>query len=643
MARQLFRRFQLQSAFIWVLVAALFMGLMVSPLEVQAQTTKQSTVSEPAPASSANANTAPKRRALLIGNNLYQHQSLDKLPNASRDADAMADALKAAGFITTVRKDLSHGNMVTALEQFIATINSGDEVVVFFSGHGIQVPQAGAYLLPVDISITTVKSLQQTATELEPLMKEIADSKAGFSMLIIDACRNDPFAAATKSPEKGIYTPQPPKGQVVVLAAGRNQKALENLGTNDKDPNGVFTREFIKRMKIPGLEITALMKEVQASVEDLASSIGHQQRPGFVSEARGNFYFFGPTAVQITAAAASTASSVELVFWASAERLNTITAYQNYLNKYPKGEFVTIAQTAIEGLRAAQTAASAGAAAQRPVVAAPPAAAAPQPAPAPQPVPIIVAAPVPTAPQRGQTLKDCADCPEMVIIPAGSFMMGSPESEVSRDSDEGPQRNITLKSFAMGKTEVTQGQWKAIMGSNPSRFQDCGDDCPVESVSWNDAQEYIKKLNAKTGKTYSLPSESQWEYAARGGTTTAFHTGNTITPEQANFNGDYTYNGSAKGVYRGKTIKVGSLNSPNKYGLHDMHGNVREWVQDCYVDKYGEQPVDGSAHDVTNCQRRVRRGGSWVSSPQYLRSALRNGNTPDSRNDNIGFRLARTL
>jgi formylglycine-generating enzyme required for sulfatase activity len=261
------------------------------------------------------------------------------------------------------------------------------------------------------------------------------------------------------------------------------------------------------------------------------------------------------------------------------------------------------------------------------------------PAPKPQakPAPPPKTAPVPVPSYRtGQIVKDCADCPDMVVIPAGSFTMGSPDNEKGRNADEGPQRNVNLKSFAIGKTEVTQGQWKAIMGNNPSFFMNCGDDCAVEQVSWDDAQEYIKKLNAMTGKAYSLPSEAQWEYAARAGTTTAFHTGNTITTKQANFHSNTL-----------TTIKVASLNSPNAFGLHDMHGNVWEWTQDVWHDNYTGAPTDGSAWlDGGNQKQRVRRGGSWINTfPDNLRSASRFRSSPDDRDNGyvIGFRLAMTL
>jgi formylglycine-generating enzyme required for sulfatase activity len=223
-------------------------------------------------------------------------------------------------------------------------------------------------------------------------------------------------------------------------------------------------------------------------------------------------------------------------------------------------------------------------------------------------------------------------------------MMGSSISEPDRNANEGMVHRVTIGyDLAVGKFEVTQGQWKAVMGSNPSHFKDCGDNCPVENVSWNDAQDYLKKLNARAGQRYRLLSEAEWEYAARAGTTTPFHTGETITPQQANFDGNSTYNGSAKGTYRQKTVAAGSF-APNGFGLHDMHGNVWEWVQDLYHENYTGAPVDGSAWESGgDASRRVLRGGSWYSFPRYWRSAVRSRSTPDSRDGIAGFRIARTF
>ncbi len=227
---------------------------------------------------------------------------------------------------------------------------------------------------------------------------------------------------------------------------------------------------------------------------------------------------------------------------------------------------------------------------------------------------------------------------EIVQIPGGKFLMGSPAGEKERQSDEGPQHPVTVPGFFMGKYEVTQAQYQAIMGNNPSEFK--GEKRPVEKVSWNDAVEFCKRLSQKTGRTYRLPSEAEWEYAARAGTTTPFYFGETITTDLANYDGTKTYASGPKGQYRQQTTNVGSF-PPNAFGLYDMHGLVWEWCQDDWHDNYQGTPTDGSAwltSGSTNVQK-LLRGGSWSIDPGNCRSAVRVGNYPDLRDDDLGFRV----
>jgi formylglycine-generating enzyme required for sulfatase activity len=225
---------------------------------------------------------------------------------------------------------------------------------------------------------------------------------------------------------------------------------------------------------------------------------------------------------------------------------------------------------------------------------------------------------------------DCSYCPEMVVIPPGNFDMGSPATETGRSDDEGPVHRVSVKKFALGKTEVTQGQWKAIMGSNPSRFSNCGDDCPVEQVSWSDAQEYIRKLNAKTGKQYRLPSEAEWEYACRAGGRQQYCGSDNLDSV-----GWYNQNSSSSTHPAGRK-------QANAFGLYDMTGNVWEWVEDSYHDSYNGARANGSAW-VGDGAQRVLRGGAWFSNPQLVRAAYRFGVVTPSRNNGYGIRLARTL
>ncbi|MCP4695769.1 MAG: SUMF1/EgtB/PvdO family nonheme iron enzyme [Gammaproteobacteria bacterium] len=227
---------------------------------------------------------------------------------------------------------------------------------------------------------------------------------------------------------------------------------------------------------------------------------------------------------------------------------------------------------------------------------------------------------------------------EFLRIKKGCFQMGSPPEEKHGEDNEKLHR-VCVDGFWMGKYEVTQAQWKQLMGDNPSNFK--GENLPVEQVSWIDAQKFVEKLNQRnTGAVYRLPAEAEWEYAARAGTSTPFHTGECISTDQANYDGDYAYGNCPKGgVDRQKTIAVGSLAS-NDFGLYDMHGNVWEWTCSEYEENYNGEESRCSSKNHANGLR-VLRGGSWYSLPRDVRAAYRDRNTPDYRDYNLGFRLAR--
>lgn len=229
--------------------------------------------------------------------------------------------------------------------------------------------------------------------------------------------------------------------------------------------------------------------------------------------------------------------------------------------------------------------------------------------------------------ELGRYFRDCDTCPEMLPIPAGEFDMGS-----NNDDTEKPVHRVRVSAFAMGRTEVTQGQWQTIMGNNPSKFVGC-DDCPVEFPSWDDAQEFIRKLNASTGKTYRLPSEAEWEYSCRAGGLNTYCGGESVDT--------LAWHGDNSG---GKPHQVGRKPA-NAFGLHDMSGNVTEYVEDCWHNSYRDAPSDGSAW-TSRCtdNRRVRRGGSVRYATSVARATAREPIKPDTRNYfSSGFRLAQTL
>ena len=244
---------------------------------------------------------------------------------------------------------------------------------------------------------------------------------------------------------------------------------------------------------------------------------------------------------------------------------------------------------------------------------------------------------------------------DMVRVPSGIFLMGSLEDELDRQDTEGPQHEVNVTTFFMGRYPITQAHWKAVvelsqvdieLNPDPASFK--GDSHPVENVSWNDAVEFCARLSTYTNREYRLPTEAEWEYACRAGTETPFCFGETITTDLANYQGvgdeslgwSGVYGKGPQGEYRGKTTPVDYFGIANAFGLCDMHGNVLEWCQDHWHNSYMGAPTDETAWLTENKQAdRVLRGGSWMSYPKLCRSASRNRNMPTLRNNSFGFRV----
>ncbi|MEO1352272.1 MAG: formylglycine-generating enzyme family protein [Cyanobacteria bacterium J06635_15] len=236
---------------------------------------------------------------------------------------------------------------------------------------------------------------------------------------------------------------------------------------------------------------------------------------------------------------------------------------------------------------------------------------------------------------------------DMLLIRGGTFTMGSPENEPDREDDEGPQHDVTVPTFFMGRYPITQAQWRVVaempevnreLDIDLSNFK--GSNRPVERVSWYEAMEFCDRLAHHSGRPYRLPSEAEWEYACRAGTKTPFSFGKTLTTELANYNGNYTYNGGPEGEYRKETTSVNHFGIANAWGLCDMHGNVYEWCLDHWHGSYENAPEDGSAWLTEDKDAsRVRRGGSWYNNPRHCQSASRSSGNPENRHDNVGFRV----
>ena len=576
-----------------------------------------------------------QRLALVIGNDAYQ--KIPALRNARADARAMAQALQQTGFEVILRLDQTERQLRESVRNFKARLNGGSEAVFYFAGHGVQLGSAN-YLLPVDVAGDNEDQVKDDAMPLQRVLDDLADQKVRFSLAIVDACRNNPFRTAGRAiGGRGLAPTNPATGQMVLYSAGAGQTALDRLTDSDRDPNGLFTRVLLKEMQRPGVSVDRVLRNVRDEVVRMAKSVGHEQVPALYDQAIGEFYFRAGTAV--ASAAAATAAiptdpgANDRVFWESVKDSKNVDELKAYLEQFANGQFVALARTRLRALEQS---------APRPP-AAQVASAAPSTATTQQAAPAGSLASM----ARGTVFRDCADCPEMVVIPPGSFTMGSPASEPLRESDEGPQHTVTIaRPFAAGKFEVTFDEWDACVreGGCSHRPGDQGwgrGKRPVINVSWQDAKAYTEWLSRKSRKTYRLLSEAQWEYVARAGTTTAFSFGASITPQQANYNTSVSYVGSPVAITPRGTVPVGGYPA-NAFGLHDVHGNVWEWTEDCWNGSYAGAPTDGSAWASGDCSQRVLRGGSWISNPQLLLSANRYLASASLRLSDIGFRVSRT-
>ncbi|MDH4188762.1 MAG: SUMF1/EgtB/PvdO family nonheme iron enzyme [Betaproteobacteria bacterium] len=581
------------------------------------------------------------RVALVIGNDRYQ--GVAPLERAAADAKAVGAELGRYGFRVLSHANLNRREMNRAIGEFVEAVGGGGVGVLFFAGHGVQIGGAN-FLLPIDIQAKSQDDIADEAIELGRVMERLAQARAKFTLLVVDACRDNPLpkaAGRSLGGSRGLTIPQAPDGLMVVYSAGINEQALDRLSPEDRDPNGLFTREFVKQLRVPGMRVDEMVRRLRTSVREKARSVGHTQNPAIYDQSSGDFYFSAPPvqAARGERAAGDASSANERVFWDSIKDSRNPEELRAYLSQYPNGVFVLLAQARIKSLQSSQVAvASPGTDAARGAT---------------------LAAMTP-----GSVFRDCEGCPQMVVIPAGSFVMGSPDAEAGHMQREGPWHPVIFaRQFAAGRYEVTRAQFARFVqesghtvaadgcyvwtGSDvnhdPSRdwrnpgFSQTEND-PVVCVSWGDAKAYADWLARKTGKNYRLLTEAEWEYAARGGTSAPFATGARIAPAQANFRSIESYSDNASAPHRGKTVAAGSY-APNSFGLYDVHGNAWEWTEDCWNENYRGAPADGGAWSSGVCMLRVLRGGSWNSSPDHLRSAFRHFSA--LRADTYGFRVAR--
>lgn len=541
---------------------------------------------------------AEKRVALVIGNNDYS--SLPDLNNAKKDATDMARKLKGLGFEVVLKTNAGRRDMYRAIDEFARMLSGGDTALVFYAGHGIQADGKN-YLIPANADVETEADLEPEALTSKRFLTAMSDAGVGLSMMILDACRDNPLPKRKRSAARGlavVSVPQGASGTAVLYSAGPGQTAEDG----DIGGNGVFTGALLKALDKPGLTIEQVFKE---TVKAVSRKTNKRQKPWINASLSGNFYFKSRTAQTPTVStpAPTVAVDKEAMFWDTIKHSTDAADFEAYLEQYPKGAFAALARVKVKKYEKQQVA--------------------------------VVTPSGRKAVQYtvGNTLRDCLDCPEMVVIPAGSFRMGNLGG--GGDDDEKPVHTVTIpKPFAIGKFEVTQDEWRSIMGSNPSFFK--GGRNPVGDISWQDAKQYVRKLSAKTGKEYRLLSEAEWEYMARAGSSTKYPWGDDMGSGKAVCNGcgsRWDNKGSAP---------VGSF-QPNAFGVYDTVGNVWEWVEDCWNENYKGAPNNGEPWTGGNCSKRVLRSGDHDSDPREVRSINRNRDASDNEYYLYGVRVARTL
>jgi formylglycine-generating enzyme required for sulfatase activity/uncharacterized caspase-like protein len=586
--------------------------------------------------------SAQKRVALVIGNSGYQHTS--QLENPKNDATDMVAALKKVGFQVVEGFDLDKTVFERKVRDFSVALRGAEVGVFFYAGHGLQVAGAN-YLVPIDAKAETADALDWEMVRLD-LVHRTMERATTTNIIFLDACRNNPLARnlaramGTRSAEigRGLAPVESGVGTLISFSTQPGNVALDGTGRNSP-----FAGALVKRIPTFGEDLSALLIDVR---NDVRKATQNAQIPWEHSALTGRFYFNQPKVVASSPAGPSRLSEAAEA-WNAAERTTSITALEAFITRFKDTFYADLARARIEELKKQQLAA----------------ASTPSLSKSPPDEPSRPAAVVLPAPCHGiETLvasekrclkpkegfRDCPGCPEMVVIPAGEFVMGS--NVGYSGSNDTPSHNVSItRPFAAGKFEVTFAEWDACVSAGgcahkPSDWGWGRENKPVIDVSWEDiTREFLPWLSRKTSRPYRLLTEAEWEYAARGVTTasafvTKYYWGDDIGKNLANCDGCGSQ-WDKKG-----TAPVGSF-TPNVFGLHDTHGNVEEWVEDCWHENYKGAPADGSGWtgDCLPISARMVRGGAWNSIPISLNTVRRERYAPSLRRNKLGFRIARTL
>jgi len=641
-----------------------------------------------------------KNWAICIGINDYNPRNFTPLKYARQDAERVSTFFREMNFDKVYLftdgsppipadqgppypSEPTHGNLVTFLSDRFARpfLSTGDNVWFFFAGHGER-HSSRDYLMPKDANARGEKVI--SALQVDEVRDWLLQSGADNVILLLDACRSEGSRGS-----QGIA--DGPPGVITISSCNPSEKAWE---INELE-QGAFTFALLEALQLPGEQSCATVERLSARLKHRVpelcqhygkvpaqtprTSVDPIEKQHFILlpkfarqadieklKAEGYRFFFNKQLrlaeqMFIRANAAAQGQDHEI-----------LAAYAKVRNLIEDGGSFSSSTSTDQSSRGTTTAGTLsvpdvvqggsteagvgqGKESSRPTfefdvvtinrIEKPEASGKGEPK-------VITQTRRSKAEYRREELGNGVTL-DLVQIPGGTFRMGSPSGE--GDNDEKPQHEVRISPFLLGKYPVTQAQWRVVAGfpkvkqdlnADPSRFK--GTNRPVEQVSWDDAVEFCQRLSKKTGREYRLPSEAEWEYACRAGTTTPFHFGETVTTDLANYRGtDWEFDGKTypgsygqgpKGEYRQQTTEVG-LFPANGFGLYDMHGNVWEWCADHWHDSYEGAPTDGSAWLSSNEARRLLRGGSWYDLPRYCRSAYRSGIARDDRSYCIGFRV----
>ena len=524
-----------------------------------------------------------KKTALIIGNSRY---GANPLRNPVNDARLMEESLQTVGFQTTLKINLTLAEMRAAVLEFSSKLTKNGIGLFYYAGHGVQISGRN-FLIPTDFN-PAESDVTRQSLEVDDLLKAVT-SKSGLNIVILDACRNAPDGFTASGKQGLAEIRNAPIGTYIAFSTAPGSTAKDGNGENS--PYSEALAENL-RLRPSRLEDVFIRTRIQVDAQTSG-----QQTPWENSSIRSTFYFTEDTF------AGTSPSSISPVISSSLGRLLNFPVAVPVLNEMGR-QISTV----------------------------------------------------------NKTISYFAENRiglEMAQIRGGNFLMGTNWAEIERaygDAKESgdqltretiaaemPQHRVNIDGFFMSRYEITQAQWQSVMGTLPNDLPQSfrGTDFPVINISWRQANDFCQKLSLLTGKTYRLPTEAEWEYAAKAGTDAPFGFGKSINSNLANFMATVPYLLAVKGEYRKTLVSVGSLRAFNNFGLADMHGNVWEWTADNWSDDYDNAPTDGGAWETEDDYRlyRVIRGGSWDSTANNCRSTARRKQPQTGGSVKIGFRV----